>query len=87
MLKTEKIDATLLSLKEPYNWDFKGKQGISYSGIFLVGDKTIVAKLPEAVYNEVKDLKVQVGKAIFSINVEVNGSLSPRPTCESFDWA
>jgi len=82
-MKTEKIDCVLLSVKDPYNWKMQGKEGISYSASFLIGDKILIAKLTEDVYNQVKDSTKVQGEAIFDIQLK-ESLLAPKPKCIEF---
>lgn len=84
-IKTQTVECTILGVKEPYAYDFQGKKGISYSATILIGEKVIVAKCEESVYNDIKELKNQVGKASFGLSF-YDGKLASKLELLSFDW-
>lgn len=84
-IKTELVECTMLAVKEPYAYDFQGKKGTSYSATLLLGDKVIVAKCDESVYNDIKELKNQGGKASFGLSF-YDGKLASKLDLLSFDW-
>jgi len=86
-MTTTPIDAIFIAVKKPFEYDFKGKKGTAYSGTFLVGDKPLVAKLTEEVYNEVKELKNQDGKVVFELFISETGIVQPKPKATSFTWS
>lgn len=82
-MKTETTPVTLLSIKAPFPYSFKGKDGIAYSAIFMIGESIMPVKITEQQYNILKDSRNEDGKAVFEIGI-FNNAIEPKLKLASF---
>jgi len=77
------VKCTLLGVREPYEYEIQGKKGISLTATFLIGDKTLIAKINSDLYAQLKDMPISEGYAEFEFAI-LNSEIVKKPKCISF---